>query len=204
MSPAGEALAMLPPSVPRFWICAAPIVAAASTSAGQMLAAERGAADVGVRRQRAEDDRIAIERDAAQLVEPPQVDHPLRRLADLAGEADHQVRAAGDRRARPASARMPGEVGRARPAARRHRVGALRAVPAAPAAADDDERRGSEPAGSWRANGGGDRVDLGRRSGRSSGALVGAGVPFVARHAVAVGHRPPGAATSAIASMIFV
>ena len=34
MSPAGEAFAMLPPSVPRFWIWAAPIVAAASTSAG--------------------------------------------------------------------------------------------------------------------------------------------------------------------------
>ena len=35
VSPAGEALAMLPPSVPRFWIWAAPIVAAASTSAGR-------------------------------------------------------------------------------------------------------------------------------------------------------------------------
>ncbi len=35
MSPAGEALAMLPPSVPRFWIWAAPMVAAASTRAGR-------------------------------------------------------------------------------------------------------------------------------------------------------------------------
>ena len=35
MSPAGEAFAMLPPSVPRFWIWAAPIVPAASTSAGR-------------------------------------------------------------------------------------------------------------------------------------------------------------------------
>jgi hypothetical protein len=34
VSPAGEAFAMLPPSVPRFWIWAAPIVDAASTSAG--------------------------------------------------------------------------------------------------------------------------------------------------------------------------
>ena len=33
-SPAGDAFAMFPPSVPRFWIWAAPIVAAASTSAG--------------------------------------------------------------------------------------------------------------------------------------------------------------------------
>ena len=35
MSPAGEAFITLPPIVPRFWICAAPIVAAASTSAGR-------------------------------------------------------------------------------------------------------------------------------------------------------------------------
>ena len=34
VSPAGEAFATLPPSVPRFWICAAPMVAAAATSAG--------------------------------------------------------------------------------------------------------------------------------------------------------------------------
>jgi hypothetical protein len=34
VSPAGEALITLPPIVPRFWICTAPIVAAASTSAG--------------------------------------------------------------------------------------------------------------------------------------------------------------------------
>ena len=35
MSPAGDALAMFPPSVPRFWIWAAPIVAAASTRTGR-------------------------------------------------------------------------------------------------------------------------------------------------------------------------
>ncbi len=35
MSPAGEAFITLPPIVPRCWICAAPIVAAASTSAGR-------------------------------------------------------------------------------------------------------------------------------------------------------------------------
>ena len=53
VSPAGEALATLPPIVPRFWIWAAPIVAAASTSAGQVLAAQRRAADLRVGRQRA-------------------------------------------------------------------------------------------------------------------------------------------------------
>ena len=35
VSPAGEALQTLPPMVPRFWICAAPTVAAASASAGR-------------------------------------------------------------------------------------------------------------------------------------------------------------------------
>ena len=34
VSPAGDAFITLPPIVPRFWICAAPIVAAAATSAG--------------------------------------------------------------------------------------------------------------------------------------------------------------------------
>ena len=36
--------------------------------------------------------------DAAELVEPPQVEQPARRLADLAGDPDHHVGAAGDRR----------------------------------------------------------------------------------------------------------
>jgi hypothetical protein len=38
VSPAGDALAALPPSVPRFWIWAAPMVAAASASAGRWAA----------------------------------------------------------------------------------------------------------------------------------------------------------------------
>ena len=36
VSPAGEALITLPPRVPRFWICAAPMVAAASDEGGQV------------------------------------------------------------------------------------------------------------------------------------------------------------------------
>ena len=40
VSPAGEALTMLPPIVPRFWICAAPIVAAASHQRRQVLSAQ--------------------------------------------------------------------------------------------------------------------------------------------------------------------
>ena len=81
VSPAGEALAAFPPSVPRFWIWAAPIVAAACDQPGEMLAAHRRATDLGVGGQGAQDDGLAVERDAAQRVEPPQVDDPGRRLA---------------------------------------------------------------------------------------------------------------------------
>ena len=110
VSPAGEALAAFPPSVPRFWIWAAPIVAAASTSPGRCSrqSAERRISRVGG--QRAEDDRLAVDRDPAQLVEPPQVDDACRRLAQLAGQGDHQVRAAGDR-PRGVAGRRPGRHG---------------------------------------------------------------------------------------------
>jgi hypothetical protein len=59
VSPAGEALMTLPPSVPRFWIWAAPMVAAASASAGTTRANLGGAPDLGVGRQGADDERIA-------------------------------------------------------------------------------------------------------------------------------------------------
>ena len=74
MSPAGEALAMLPPSVPRFWIWAAPIVAAASTSAGRCSrqSAERRISVYVVSAPRTS--ASPLDRDPAQLVEPPQVD----------------------------------------------------------------------------------------------------------------------------------
>ena len=81
MSPAGEALAMLPPSVPRFWIWAAPMVAAASTRAGQVLAAEGRAANLGVRRQRPEHEGAVVEADALEGVKAREVDHPLGQSA---------------------------------------------------------------------------------------------------------------------------
>ena len=73
MSPAGEALAMLPPSVPRFWIWAAPIVAGRLDQRRQVLAAQRRPADVGVGRQGPEGQALALGGDPAQLVEAPQV-----------------------------------------------------------------------------------------------------------------------------------
>jgi hypothetical protein len=88
-------LTTLPPSVPRFWICAAPMVAAASARAGYELGHLGGAPQVGVGRQGADDERIGIHVDAAQLVQPPDVEHPARGLADLAGDGDHEVGAAG-------------------------------------------------------------------------------------------------------------
>ena len=45
--------------------------------------------------------------DPAQLVEPPQVEDRVRRLAELAGQGDHQVGAAGDR---AAPGRPPGSA----------------------------------------------------------------------------------------------
>ncbi len=64
---------------------------------GEMLAAQRRSPDVRVGRQGAHHDLVALDGDAAQGVQAPQVDDPLRRLTELAGEVDHQVRAAGDR-----------------------------------------------------------------------------------------------------------
>ena len=88
---------MLPPSVPRFWICAAPIVAAASTSAGRCSrhSAERRISVYVVRAPRTS--ASGLERDAAQLVDARQVEHPIRDRPELAGDRDHHVRAAGDR-----------------------------------------------------------------------------------------------------------
>ena len=108
MSPAGEAFAMLPPSVPRFWIWAAPIVAAASTSAGT-CSRHSGERRISVYVVRApSDERVAVDRDAAEGIDRPQVDDAGRRLAELAGQRDHQVACpTGDRAAAggdPASA----------------------------------------------------------------------------------------------------
>ena len=97
MSPAGDALAMLPPSVPRFWIWAAPIGRGRLDQGRQELPADGRATDRRVGRERPEDERVAIELDPAQLVEPPQVEQSLRPQAEAAGQLDEDVGAAGDR-----------------------------------------------------------------------------------------------------------
>ena len=113
---------------------------------GEMLAADGRAADLRVGRQGTEADRVAIDGDAAQRVEPPQVDDALGRFAQLAGQRDHQVGAAGDR---PGGAGgedrvRVGEVARARDGRLdRHRRSAADA-PAGHAGRDRDER-GDDP-----------------------------------------------------------
>ena len=51
-----------------------------------VLAAQRGAADVGVRRQGARDEGIAVDGDAAQRIDRPQVDDARRRRCQFPGQ----------------------------------------------------------------------------------------------------------------------
>ena len=91
----GDALATFPPIVPRFWIWAAPIVVAASTSAGRNSATSGSA---GLRRSsalRARGRRARPRCPAARRA--PRCRARAWRLADLAGGLDHDVGAAGDR-----------------------------------------------------------------------------------------------------------
>ncbi len=61
------------------------------------LGDQRRSAQLGVRRERADDERVALDRDAPQLVQAPDVEDALGRLADLTGHLDHEVGAAGQR-----------------------------------------------------------------------------------------------------------
>ena len=62
-----------------------------------MLATQARGPDRRIGRQRAQDERIAVDVDAPELVEPRQVDHPRGRLTELARDPDDDVGAAGDR-----------------------------------------------------------------------------------------------------------
>ena len=72
---------------------------------GEMLATQRRPADLGVGRQRAEADRVAVERDAAQRIEPPQVED-ARRAARPSSPVSATIRS------------VPPAIGRAGPSAR--------------------------------------------------------------------------------------
>ena len=97
VSPAGDALAMLPPSVPRFWIWAGAdrgggldqrrdVLAARGRSGGSPCTSSGRRARARRRRWRC---RAGVDR--------PQVDDARRGSPPARRSADHQVRAAGDR-----------------------------------------------------------------------------------------------------------
>ena len=139
-----------------------------------MLAAQRRAADVGVGGERPEGQRIAIDGDAAEIVDRPQVDDAGRRRAELAGQRHHEVGAARDRadrglgRARGQCRVRPGKVARAGDGRLdRHRVGWRPSVApaAAPAEHEQDDRRDDPEA----------RRELGRRDARDGRALTAVG-----------------------------
>ena len=75
----------------------------------QMLLAQVGAPNVRVGGQRSEHQVAVVDGDAAQLVQPPQVEDALGWRSQLAGDLDHQVGAAGDRP--PAVARRQQAIG---------------------------------------------------------------------------------------------
>ena len=210
---------MLPPSVPRFWICAAPMVAAASTSAGRC---SRQTADrrISVYVVSAPiDTRVAVDGDPAQLVEAPQVEHPLGRLAELAGERDHQVRAAGDRPSRRVGEGRVRLGERARAHDRRldrHRSARPRSAPspAEPAACRAAPRamRGSRtPSASWAGvnatlaeSSGSTALRIGRVASNAWGPCRWSGPGCGSVSGLTRELLPPRVAASAMASMILV
>ena len=78
VSPAGEALATLPPSVPRFWIWTPPTSRAALTSIGRRRRTSARTDEVGVGRQRADAERRLRAARCAQRVEAPEVEESRR------------------------------------------------------------------------------------------------------------------------------
>ena len=94
-SDAGSACAILPPIVPRFLTAGSPTSAAASASAGAACAQIRRRGQLGMRRERADADRIPLPRDAAQFRDPSDIDERgRRRQAQL--QQRHEAVAAGE------------------------------------------------------------------------------------------------------------
>ena len=96
LSPAGDAVAMFPPSVPRFWIWAAPTSAAISARTGACSDDERAVAQLGVRRARPHDQGAIRHADPTQLRERREVE-VAGRPGDPGRPFHQRVRAAGER-----------------------------------------------------------------------------------------------------------
>ena len=91
LSPTGDDVPTLPPSVARAWICSAPISRAAATSGDH--ACERGLAlDLEPRRAGADPRAVRVDGDAAQARQAPEIEDPDRRRAMV--RVDHEVGAA--------------------------------------------------------------------------------------------------------------
>ena len=139
---------MLPPMVPRFWICADG--RGHLREHGQMPQHERRSAQVCPRAQGTDDEAaIRSDVDAPQRIQLPDVQQPFWRRTDLARDPDHQVRAPRDRR--PVTGREQGirlgqgsgagdrRLVRHRSGARRVHDGQVREVPAVEATVPGQE-----------------------------------------------------------------
>ena len=191
----------MPPIVPRFWIWAAPIVAAASTSAGSVLGAERRSTDLRVGREGAEHQRPVADRDPAQLVDS------RHRSSTRSGGGPISPVIWTSRSVPPASGRWrppAASVGLASEAGERPAVDGIgqateRARPGGSASAGPSPARGRRPAARQR-----DRLDdlgvagaaaqVARRSPRGSRSSVGA----AGREERLAGHEHPRRADPAL------
>ena len=69
------------------------------------------APQLGVGGQRTDDQRLAVLPNPPELIQTPQVDDSLRRLTELAGDLNHQIRAAGNRPDVPVASRLEERIG---------------------------------------------------------------------------------------------
>jgi hypothetical protein len=122
VSAAGDALQMLPPSVPRFWLAMEPVQDADLDKQRKVGGNFFAAANVGKRSSCADGYRISSDADETQLAQ--MIDREQRFLREAAGvERDHDLSSAGDGRV---LAGLSGELLPARPqawAVRRERIG---------------------------------------------------------------------------------
>ena len=109
VSPAGDAFATLPPSVPRFWIWTPPTSRAAADEHRQPAPDERRPDDVGIGGERADRQHVAARLESAAARRAATVQEP-RVLQRAEIERDVQVGAAGHRHERPLVAQHPQRV----------------------------------------------------------------------------------------------
>ena len=90
-----EALTMLPPRVPRFWLAMVPVQLAACARMGNSSGDDGVFADVGEGGSGADGDGVGSDFDEAELFEIPEGDE-FSGLEAAGAECDHEFGAAGD------------------------------------------------------------------------------------------------------------